>query len=90
MRFSLLLAAFLSLSAFGAKVPQCVTAGCSSQLCVDAQQGDMLSTCEWRASYACYQKHGTCEAQPDGTCGWTPGEDLKQCLANPQEGALAQ
>lgn len=59
---------------------QCYVGGCSSQLCSDRQ--DMVSTCEFRAEYACYRT-ATCERQTNGTCGWTQTAELKACVANP-------
>lgn len=63
---------------------QCVAGGCSGQLCVDASQGEVMSTCEWTSAYGCYQKYGTCEKQSDNLCGWTQTPELKQCLENPE------
>ena len=58
----------------------CMVGGCSGQLCVDAKTGgDMVTTCEYRAEYACYQV-ATCERQADGQCGWTMTPELNQCL----------
>lgn len=71
--------------ASGAPPQRCVVGGCSSQLCVDASQGEVMSTCEWTAAYGCYTKHSTCEVQPNGTCGWTPTTALEQCLAKPEQ-----
>jgi hypothetical protein len=56
----------------------CYVGGCSGQICSD-QEG-VISTCEWRDEYACYQT-ATCARQPDGQCGWTPTEELNSCLA---------
>lgn len=56
---------------------QCRPGGCSGQLCTD--KPDMVTTCEWREEYACYQT-ATCERQPSGECGWTKTEELQQCL----------
>ncbi len=61
-------------------VQPCFVGGCSSQYCSD-QEG-LISTCEWRDEYACYQT-ATCERQPDGQCGWTPTPELNACLADP-------
>lgn len=66
----------------------CIIGGCSSQLCVDASRGDVVSTCEYREEYACYQT-AKCERQASGQCGWTETQELKQCLltkgsTNPQ------
>jgi hypothetical protein len=60
----------------------CRTAGCSGQLCVDADSPPIFTTCEWRAEYACYQTEGVCEPQPDGSCGWTPTPALMSCLGS--------
>src|SRR3990167_3236644 len=61
----------------------CVVAGCSGQLCVSAEEaGDIVTTCEYRAEYACYGE-ASCEPQANGKCGWTETTELKQCLANP-------
>lgn len=61
----------------------CEVGGCSAQLCGEAGS-ELMSTCEYRAEYACYQKHSSCERQPNGKCGWTPNAALSRCLANPQ------
>lgn len=61
-------------------VPECFVGGCSGQLC--AAQPGMISTCEWKNEYACYKQPGAvCEAQADGSCGWTMTGDAAQCLA---------
>ncbi len=61
----------------------CAVAGCSGQLCVSADQaGAIVTTCEYRAEYACYQE-ASCEPQPNGECGWTPTVGLQACLTNP-------
>lgn len=61
----------------------CAVAGCSSQLCVSAEEAaTMVTTCEYRAEYACYRE-ASCEPQMDGKCGWTQTSELQQCLANP-------
>jgi eight-cysteine-cluster-containing protein len=58
----------------------CYVGGCSGQVCSD-QEG-VITTCEWRDEYACYQT-ASCERQPDGQCGWTPTEELNTCLGQP-------
>ncbi len=63
----------------------CVVSGCSGQLCIsekEAQNGGGVSTCEFRAEYACY-KEASCEPQPSGKCGWTETAQLKMCLKKP-------
>jgi hypothetical protein len=59
----------------------CVVGGYSSELCGEAGQ-ELISSCIWQDSFACYQKLGVCERQADGACGWTVTEDLKLCLSN--------
>lgn len=58
---------------------ECHVTGCSAQLCTE--ESDVVSTCEWREAYACYQT-AKCERQPNGQCGWTPTVELNQCLTN--------
>ncbi len=63
----------------------CAVSGCSGQLCIseeEARSGGGVSTCEFRAEYACY-KEASCEPQANGKCGWTQTRELKMCLANP-------
>lgn len=63
----------------------CAIAGCSGQLCVSADEaGEIVSTCEYRAEYACYGE-ASCEKQQDGKCGWTETSQFMRCLANPPE-----
>ena len=59
----------------------CVLSGCSSQLCVNPGK-EMVTTCEFRAEYACYTS-ARCERQSSGVCGWTPTAQLRACLSNP-------
>lgn len=55
----------------------CIKTGCSSQVCADK---DVITTCEWRPEYACYQK-AACERQADGNCGFTRSAELAACLS---------
>jgi len=57
----------------------CFVGGCSGQICSDRE--GVVSTCEWREEYACYQQ-ATCERQADGACGWTSTAELDACLGN--------
>ena len=57
----------------------CIRSGCSNQVCSDVP---MMTTCEWRPEYACYQK-ARCERQSDGKCGFTQTPELTACLKNP-------
>jgi len=66
---------------------RCVVAGCSNQLCIEeseARAGGGVSTCEYRAEYACYAE-ATCARQASGQCGWTQTSALQQCLVNPPQ-----
>jgi hypothetical protein len=55
----------------------CMKTGCSRAICADH---NVISTCEWRPEYACYQK-ATCARQADGNCGFTETRQLTSCLA---------
>lgn len=55
----------------------CYVGGCSGQIC--SERSDIVSTCEWRETYACYRK-AVCERQSSGECGWTETEELNSCL----------
>jgi Domain of unknown function (DUF6748) len=57
----------------------CMRSGCSNQVCSDEP---VMTTCEWRPEYACYQK-ARCERQADGKCGFTQTPELTACLKNP-------
>jgi hypothetical protein len=56
---------------------ECYVGGCSSQICSD--DPDVMSTCEYREEYACYQG-AVCERQVSGECGWTETEEVRACL----------
>lgn len=58
----------------------CYVGGCSSQICSDSP--DVVSTCEFRAEYACYRT-AKCERQASGECGWTDTAELRMCIKNP-------
>jgi hypothetical protein len=57
----------------------CYRGGCSGQICSD--RPNVISTCEWRAEYACY-RDATCERQADGGCGWTQTPELEACIGS--------
>ncbi len=66
----------------------CVVGGCSSQLCVDATEATgMVSTCEYRAEYACYQT-AICRRASNGQCGWVETKELFACLVEKAEEPL--
>lgn len=56
---------------------ECKRGGCSSQVCTDE---NVITTCEWKEEYACYNKNAKCERQTDGECGWTQTAELTRCL----------
>ncbi|MFC1720920.1 hypothetical protein ACFLY0_01005 [Patescibacteria group bacterium] len=59
---------------------ECLPAGCSSQLCVEADIADtIVTTCEFKEEYMCY-KEAKCERQETGQCGWTMTDELGSCL----------
>lgn len=60
---------------------ECVKGGCSGTVCTEPDN-QVMTTCEYRAEYACYE-NATCERQPDGKCGWTQTSELTACLASP-------
>ncbi len=63
-----------------ASTDACVIGGCSGQVCGEAAAEDgMVTTCEYRAEYACY-KEAVCERQATGVCGWTETPTLRACL----------
>jgi hypothetical protein len=59
--------------------PGCFVGGCSGQVC--SEQEGVITTCEFRPEYACYQT-ATCERQAGGECGWTETPELDACLAD--------
>src|SRR5215212_1633323 len=59
----------------------CIKSGCSGTVCTEPGK-DMMTTCEFKPEYGCYQK-ATCERQANGACGWTQTAELTGCLANP-------
>jgi hypothetical protein len=63
----------------------CHVGGCSSQIC--SEEEGVVTTCEWRAEYACYQS-ARCEPQGDGECGWTPSPELVQCIEDARRKAF--
>ena len=64
--------------------PTCKIAGCSGQLCVSADSSDIITTCEYKAEYACY-KSARCENQSNGLCGWTQTKELANCIENSKQ-----
>lgn len=61
----------------------CAIGGCSAQVCGEAGE-DLVSTCEFRPEYACYNS-ARCERQGNGQCGWTESAELTTCLLEAKE-----
>lgn len=61
--------------------PECKRSGCSGQICLDINAEDVITDCALRPEYVCYQQ-ASCELQPNGQCGFTPTDELQQCLAD--------
>ena len=59
--------------------PACKRAGCSGELCVAADSDQLVTACEWKPHFACYDD-AECAVQEDGRCGWTDTEQLRTCL----------
>lgn len=60
------------------KDSDCVKAGCSSQLCVANEKSDIVTTCEYKDEYECYQK--TSCGCVDGLCNWKENNEFNDCL----------
>ncbi len=58
---------------------RCYVGGCSAQYC--SENPALVSTCEFKEEYACYQK-AECARQQSGECGWTESAELNACLMN--------
>jgi hypothetical protein len=59
--------------------PGCMVTGCSNQLCINEEDGDVVTTCEFKDEYTCYQK-AKCEKRYSGKCGWILDAGLEQCI----------
>lgn len=58
----------------------CVTDGCSGQLCRAASDAPIFTTCDYRPEYACYKAPTTACGCNSGVCGWAQTAALAQCL----------
>ncbi len=73
---------FLNIKPKPEKIPLsigCKKAGCSGQLCVPSDTKDIITNCEWKPEYSCYQQ-AKCEKQPNGQCGFTKDESFQKCI----------
>ena len=56
----------------------CVIGGCSNQLCLPKSAGNIMSTCEWKEEYGCYQLT-TCGCSA-AKCAWKQNDAFDKCL----------
>jgi len=66
----------------GPEAGECVTGGCSGELCMEpgAQPTEPTFTnCEYKREYECY-KTATCGRDPQGQCNWETTPELDKCL----------
>lgn len=59
----------------------CEVGGCSGELCGEPGD-DLVSDCSIEAGEECYAAVGVCERNAEGVCGWTPTNELAECLAD--------
>lgn len=62
----------------------CQITGCNGELCVRNGEGG-ISTCLWKAEYACYKQYGICEADDNGQCAWRQTPELVACVKTMQD-----
>jgi eight-cysteine-cluster-containing protein len=58
---------------------ECVTAGCSGELCVPYNKRYMVTPCIWKCNYSCLKKYGDC-GLVNGKCKWKASTKLDQCI----------
>jgi len=58
---------------------ECKRAGCSNQLCVEFNSPEIVTTCEYKEIYGCYQK-ANCRRLSTGECGFEETKELTDCL----------
>jgi len=59
----------------------CKRGGCSNHLCLEANAPEVVSTCEYKEEYGCYQK-AECKRQESGECNFSLTPELTNCLIN--------
>ncbi|HBC73141.1 MAG: hypothetical protein UX91_C0007G0056 [Candidatus Amesbacteria bacterium GW2011_GWB1_47_19] len=57
----------------------CITGGCSGEICQDTGTEPAISICIFKEEYNCL-KHSVCEKQTNGICGWTQTPDYLDCI----------
>ena len=66
----------------GATTGDCVTGGCSGELCLEPGSEPTQPTftnCEYKREYECY-KTATCSRDAEGKCNWEMTPELDKCL----------
>ncbi len=62
---------------------ECQVGGCGNELCGEPGE-DLLSDCSLNPGAECYDEVGVCERNADGVCGWTPSQELTDCIEEAQ------
>ncbi len=57
----------------------CAIQGCNSEVCAPANES-IMTTCEWKDIYACYNEEITSCECINGTCGWKLTSELLDCI----------
>lgn len=60
----------------------CKISGCNGEICSDQ---NLVSACVFRPQNICF-KTARCERQSDGSCDWTPTEELTRCIQEKKSG----
>lgn len=56
----------------------CITGGCSNTICMPKDQEPIMTTCEYKEEYDCYNDiECRCIA---GECGWDKDEEFEECI----------
>jgi len=58
----------------------CVRSGCSGTVCQSEDREPIMTTCEWREEYSCFQEI-RCGCT-NGFCGWPDDGTLDACIAS--------
>lgn len=61
----------------------CTTGGCSSTICQSEQGEQMMSICDWREEYACYNSI-SCGCN-EGRCAWEKTPAFESCIVEKGE-----
>ncbi len=75
----LMLTIFLLVLPATAMAGNCVVGGCGTPLCYEEGTEPAIGNCMARADAYCFYEKSKCERQPDGACGWTETDELRQC-----------